>query len=478
MFALLATAFVVDAKPKEIKMIEDLPHQSLKVSKAKLLCEGNTVHIKPNKNEKHTRFTIDQHFDFTGYKAMSFTLENLDNKPLRISLFITHTGRKNVTKYRRTVNDVTGDIYYLQPGEKREVLLNFPEPLQHPDVANSLKLMRFTPYAREFGFHSYTADLSQVNIISFHFQHLAANTVKAENGVKIHDLKVVPGKRVKNPAVVQMPYNEFFPFIDQYGQYKYKEWKNKVHTDADLQKAREEEEADLAAHKGATDRNKYGGWANGPRQEATGRFYFKKVDGQWWFVDPEGCLWWSHGAVRVTPSSAITPLDNRREFFENLPAEGSEFEQFYYTHDALLKPYYTQRGHKETYDFSSANLYRKYGAEYKTTYGELAHRRLRSWGLNTIANSSDKDICLMSKTPYIERIEIHSAPIDGTGGLWWQLSDPFDPSFKAEVRAQLTARKKELADPYLVGLFVDNELKWGNESYLAEKAAKSPPLMR
>jgi ABC-type Mn2+/Zn2+ transport system ATPase subunit len=33
----------------------------------------------------------------------------------------------------------------------------------------------------------------------------------------------------------------------------------------------------------------------------------------------------------------------------------------------------------------------------KTTYGELAHRRLRSWGLNTIANSSDKDICLMSK---------------------------------------------------------------------------------
>lgn len=80
----------------------------------------------------------------------------------------------------------------------------------------------------------------------------------------------------------------------------------------------------------------------------------------------------------------------------------------------------------------------------------------------------------MSKTPYIERIEIHSAPIDGTGGLWWQLSDPFDPSFKAEVKAQLAARTKELKDPYLVGLFVDNELKWGNESYLAEKAAQNP----
>jgi hypothetical protein len=31
-----------------------------------------------------------------------------------------------------------------------------------------------------------------------------------------------------------------------------------------------------------------------------------------------------------------------------------------------------------------------------------------------------------------------------------------------------------LNDPYLVGLFIDNELKWGNESYLAEKAAQNP----
>ena len=474
MFALLATVFVVEAKPKEIKLIEDAPHQCLKSHKAKLICEGNDVLVKPNKNEKHTRFTIDQSFDFTGYKAMSFTLENLEEKPIRVSLFITHAGRKDITKFRRTIQNVTGDNYYLQPGEKREVVLNFPEPLQHPEIAKEFKLMRFTPYASEFGFHSYTADLSQVNIISFHFQHLAANTVKAENGVKIHDLKVVPGKRVKNPAVVQKSYNEFFPFIDQYGQYKYKEWAGKVHSDADLQKAREIEEADLAAHKGATDRNKYGGWANGPKHEATGRFYLKKVDGKWWFVDPEGCLWWSHGVVRVTPSCAVTPIDNRKFYFEGLPEQGSEFEQFYYTYDALLKPYYTQRGHKETYDFSSANIYRKYGENYLAKYGEMAHRRLRSWGLNTIANSSDKDICLMSKTPYIERLEIHSAPIDGTGGLWWQLSDPFDKSFKEELIAQLSAREKELKDPYLVGLFVDNELKWGNESYLAEKAAKNP----
>ena len=272
MLTLVATSFLAEAKPKEIKLIESTPREALKSSKSKLVIEKNTLTIVPNKNEKHTRFTIDKNFDFTGYKAMSFTLENLDKKPVRISLFITHTGRKYITKFRRTVYETTGDIYYLQPGEKREVLLNFPEPLQHIDVAKSFKLMRYTPYAREFGFHSYNADLSRVNIISFHVQHLAANSVKAEGGLRIHNLKVLPGKRLPNPKVVQMSYNEFFPFIDQYGQYKYKEWKNKVHTDADLQKAREVEEADLAAHKGATDRNNYGGWANGPKHKATGRF--------------------------------------------------------------------------------------------------------------------------------------------------------------------------------------------------------------
>ena len=476
MFALLATSILVEAKPKEIKLIENTPREALKSSKAKLVIEKNSLTLVPNKNEKHTRFTIDKLFDFSDYKAMSFTLENLDKKPVRISLFITHTGRKYVTKFRRTVYETTGDNYYLQPGEKREVVLNFPEPLQHLDVAKSFKLMRFTPYSREFGFHSYNGDLSRVNIISFHVQHLAANSLKAEGGLRIHNLKVIPGKRQPNPKVVQMSYNEFFPFIDKYGQYKYKEWKNKVHSDADLQKAREVEEADLAAHKGATDRNKYGGWANGPKHKATGRFYLKKVDGKWWFIDPEGCLWWSHGVVRVTPSSAVTPLDGRKHYFENMPKHGDDFEKFYYTHDSLLKPYYTARNIKETYDFSSANCYRKYGKDYKQIYGELAHRRLQSWGLNTIANSSDKDICLMSKTPYIERLEARGVPIQGIGG-WWPFRDPFDPSFRQSIIDQLKDREKSLNDPYLVGLFVDNELKWGDESYLAVMIAKNPATL-
>ena len=473
--AVLVASSAIAAKPKELRLIADSPRECLKSSKCRLVCDGNNLMIVPNRNEKHTRFTLDKQFDFTNYKAMSFTLVNLEDKPIQISLYITDS-RKHVTKMRRTVPQTTGDIYYLAPHEKREVVLNFPEPLQHMDVANALKLMRYTPYSSEFGFHSYMGNLSDVKIISFHCRHLAMNATKAVNGWRIDDLKVIPGKRVKNPKVVQMPYDKFFPFIDVYGQYKYKEWPGKTHSDADLKKAREVEEADLAKHTGPTDRNKYGGWANGPRHEATGRFYFKKIDGKWWFIDPEGCLWWSHGVVRVTTSSAVTPLDGRRDYFENLPKEGDEFAQFYYTHDELLKPYYTARKIKDTYDYSSANCYRKYGKDYKNVYAELAHRRLQSWGLNTIANSSDKDICHMSKTPYIERLEARGVPIKGIGG-WWPFRDPFDPSFRQSIIDQLKARANELKDPYLVGLFVDNELKWGDESYLAKMMAQNPSTL-
>ena len=488
----LFTLVGCNCKPT-IKLIEELPTEQIKPfgdlagyeqdlkgtsdATAGFVVENGTVYMRPNDGNTNTGFEIQGNFDFSEYKCARFTIENLDPAPLNVYVTFSHENTKYY-RYRTTRPMSVGHLYFIKPGEKRDIELLFPRPLEHPDVeADFFKYgnnnMLNTPYAHAFGIMSYAGDLSQVKQILVRGKVMGFGTLE-KKGWKISNFEIVPGKRKENPDVVKMSHDEFYPFIDQYGQYKHHEWEGKVHSDEDLQKALATEEADLAQHTAPASFNKYGGWADGPSQEATGRFYLKKVDGKWWFVDPEGCLWWSHGVVRVTPSCAVTPIDNRKFYFEGLPEQGSEFEQFYYTYDALLKPYYTQRGHKETYDFSSSNIYRKYGENYLAKYGEMAHRRLRSWGLNTIANSSDKDICLMSKTPYIERLEIHSAPIDGTGGLWWQLSDPFDKSFKEELIAQLSAREKELKDPYLVGLFVDNELKWGNESYLAEKAAKNP----
>ena len=91
----------------------------------------------------------------------------------------------------------------------------------------------------------------------------------------------------------------------------------------------------------------------------------------------------------------------------------------------------------------------------------MGHRRLRSWGANTIANSSDVAICLMDRTPYAERVECQSRPIAGSHGQWWKFRDPWDESFKQGVAAALAAHGREAHDPWCIGFFVDNEINWG-----------------
>ena len=276
------------------------------------------------------------------------------------------------------------------------------------------------------------------------------------------------------PAWMRLPPEKFFPFIDVYGQFKHKEWPGKTHSDEDLKKAIETERADLAAHPGPDGWNKYGGWAKGPRQKATGRFRVEKINGKWWMVDPDGCFYWSHGPVRVTSSSAVTPLDGREFYFTDLPKADSSFALFYTTRDALLWPYYEARGIQRTYDFSSANAFRKYGADWVARYADLAHQRLRSWGMNTIANSSDVRICRQQRTPYTDRFELKSPDIEGAHLGWWKFKDPFHPEFRANFRRQLVQRKEELDDPWCFGFFVDNEISWGGDTALADWTLQSP----
>ena len=281
------------------------------------------------------------------------------------------------------------------------------------------------------------------------------------------------------PPWAKMKEDEFFPFIDKYGQFKHRDWPDKVHSDADFARQRAKEEEDLAAHPGPKGWDKWGGWADGPQLPKTGGFSTTKWKGKWWIVDPDGHLWWSHGPVRVTPSSAMTPLatpaGDRSGWFAELPARDDPvFGAFYETRDALLWPYYGKRGISSVYDFSAANIRRKYGEKWFETWADLAHRRLRSWCCNTIANSSDKRICLMDRTPYTDRFEIHARPIAGHKGGWWEFCDPFDPSFRAEARRMTEVYRAEIADPWCFGFFVDNEHHWGLPHSLGLSTLKSP----
>ena len=308
--------------------------------------------------------------------------------------------------------------------------------------------------------------------------------VRPGPGVKPLDIKM----DISNEPWTKMSTKEFLPCFDKYGQFKYREWPGKIHSDEELKAKTEAEEKDLAAHPGPKGRDEFGGWADGPKLKATGRFRTEKVDGKWWLVDPLGNLFWSWGPVRVTPSSALTPLNgnprtpkiggslpDRDCLFEGLPAAGSPFAKFYDTYDSLLLPFYLARGETRRYDFSSANLYRKYGDKWFEKYADSCHRRLRSWGANTIANSSDLAICLMDRTPYAERVECLSRPIEGSWGGWFKFRDPFDASFIAQTTKELESHGREAHDKWCIGFFIDNEIQWGaNHEDLARWTLWSP----
>ena len=278
-------------------------------------------------------------------------------------------------------------------------------------------------------------------------------------------LRDPPRRSPRPPAFATMKSEDFFPFVDRYGQFKWEDWPEKIKSDADLAAAREREAKDLAAHPGPAGWDKWGGWADGPQLEATGHFRTTVWNGKWWFVDPDGRLWWSHGAVRITPSSAQTCIKDggRDKWFEWLPERDSPMAMFYWTRDELMWPYHVKRGVTNTFDFSSCNICRKYGEGWFEKWADVCHRRLRSWGANTIANSSDVRLTRMGRTPYCDRFELKSRPISGAVGKigWWPFRDPWDPSFRQDVRRNLAEHRAELDDPWCFGMFVDNELQWG-----------------
>jgi len=277
-----------------------------------------------------------------------------------------------------------------------------------------------------------------------------------------------------------MDTEDFFPFVDEFGQFIHEEWPGKTHSMEELIWNRDDEARDLAEHPGSPDWDKYGGWASGPQRAATGFFRVEKYRGNWWLIDPEGRLFWSHGCCGVRlggGASGTTPITDREHYFRDLPAEDSPLARFYSQGRAREYPrgkYYSGKKTKN-FSFLAANLYRKYGENLNQILPEVQLKRLKSWGLNTLGNWSQPSKTL--KVPYFRYISTGRARvIEGSEGYWRQFPDPFDPSFREGLRQILAKEMGGAAgDPWLIGYFVDHEQDWGDEVSLSLATLTSPP---
>lgn len=291
--------------------------------------------------------------------------------------------------------------------------------------------------------------------------------------------------RLKSEEYLTWAPEKFFPMIDEFGQFKHADWPGKTHSLEELRAQIEVENADLAANQ-PTEFDRYGGWKNGPQLEATGSFRTEKIDGVWYLVDPDGRLFWSNGVDCLNFDTASTPLTDREFYFDPaIPTSldsNSEFKRFLGVSNNSVNNYYADKGKFLVYNFTTSNLYKKFGENWREKWIDLSARRLRSWGLNTIGNWSDSRICRAAKIPYTATFNTASTSktnvprIEGSSGYWGKFVDPFHPAFAESLRQSLEDAKKRLADdPYCLGLFVDNEISWGEKGSLARAALLSPP---
>ena len=279
-------------------------------------------------------------------------------------------------------------------------------------------------------------------------------------------------------SVAVLPGRGFLPFVDVFGQFAHADWPGKIKSETDFAKAREIEEKWLAVHDKSPipDADRFGGWSGGPKLKATGFFRTEKVDGKWWLVDPDGHLFFSLGVTCVCGGQVETCVSSREEYFASVPdREAPVFGAFWRDSSVqAARGFYSDpsRTPYAMFDFGAANCRRKYGEEWRRVTAELAHRRMASWGLNTLANWSAPAICSMRRTPYVLTLGTGGAPRTKlSSGV--VCPDGGDPEFESAFRANVQKVAGSVRDdPWCVGVFVDNEPGWARSQGIAEAAEK------
>jgi hypothetical protein len=129
-------------------------------------------------------------------------------------------------------------------------------------------------------------DLHSVESIGIAMEYpLNKPTIELRN---VHLSKVDEGSEFLEPG----------PMLDSFGQWALADWPRKLHSREQLARELAEEEKSFGS---AADFGwgRYGGYKD-TQAKATGFFRVEKIDGRWWFVDPEGHLFLSTG-INGTP---------------------------------------------------------------------------------------------------------------------------------------------------------------------------------
>jgi len=249
------------------------------------------------------------------------------------------------------------------------------------------------------------------------------------------------------------------PAVDEFGQSNLLDYDGKVASLEQLQDEWRAENEELENIGHDYNYSRYGGYLQ-KQVKGSGFFRVEKVDGRWWFVDPDGYLFLSVGIDCVNPGGGGNARDlNKRDgMFKELPPD--QFRQ--------------SNRNRESASFGAWNLYRRFGEDFREKADEMAVKRMQKWGLNTIANWSSGSVTGLNRIAYTQQLRGLAMESRLMG-----LADVYAPEFASRMdtsmKSYLTQNKN---NPWIVGYFVGNEPSWlGQEARLCNlilQGADSP----
>lgn len=431
-------------------------------------------------------YTPKQPIDASSFGNFALVFDVTNTTPnYSVQLFVSVVNDKGESLNRSSVVgiDATNTFFFELAGEyvaKDVGLRDNPHPFN-----NASNHMKIQGLKRDI-------DFSKIASISFYASHTIDNKQIVIDNVRL----------VETPAVAE---DYLVGIIDKYGQNAKLNFEGKITSDTQLKELADAELKQLAEEGAMAGRSKFGGWADGPKYQATGYFRTQKIGDKWALIDPEGYIFFSHGianvrmanttsftgvdfkndSIRYRDPEDVTPEDSRgmvklskavtstaydaypwrKKMFLDLPSYDDPLANNYsYRREQHIGPF----EHGETYSHYQANLERRYGEptpEYhREKWLDVTLDRFLNWGFTSFGNWAAYEFYDKNRMPYFANGWIIGDFKTVKSGLdyWGPMPDVFDPEFARRTKVTVDVIAKEVKNnPWCVGVFIDNEKSWG-----------------
>lgn len=240
--------------------------------------------------------------------------------------------------------------------------------------------------------------------------------------------------------------------VDEFGQWKEKEWPGKIHSLEELRGKLErlEQKADYPF----PEWNRWGGDATRKLSEGTGFFATKKTpDGRWHLVDPDGCDFFSIGPCLVQPGD-WGRYDSFEQCCDWLPEDDPQYADCFQRVEGRRAAYMPVDRYKMV-NYIGLNLKRVYGEDWVERWAQIACNALKGHGLNSQGNFPELHVndgkgCVA----YVR--ELPDFPVTDTL-VFRDFPDVLSEQYAARSQSYAKQLESWKDDPWLIGYFLRNE---------------------